>query len=73
VGENVTANLATVGNLPKKLSGPGIPREMTVRGEVYMTQSEFERLNAQRSAAEEQPFANPRNAAAGSLRQMDPR
>jgi DNA ligase (NAD+) len=72
VGENVTANLSTVRNLPKRLSGAGIPREMTVRGEVYMTQSEFERLNAQRTADEEQPFANPRNAAAGSLRQMDP-
>jgi DNA ligase (NAD+) len=71
-GENVTANLAMVSNLPKRLSGPGVPREMTVRGEVYMTQSEFERLNAQRAAAEEQPFANPRNAAAGSLRQLDP-
>ena len=71
VGEDVTANLATVSNLPHKLSG-NFPAELTVRGEVIMKQAEFERLNEQRERSGEQLFANPRNAAAGSLRQLDP-
>ncbi|MDR3237364.1 MAG: NAD-dependent DNA ligase LigA [Spirochaetia bacterium] len=72
VGEDVTANLATVRNLPLRLSGSGIPDEITIRGEAIMTKAEFERLNELRARAGEQPFANPRNAAAGSLRQLDP-
>jgi len=71
VGEDITANLATVSNMPLRLSGKDIPKNITVRGEVIMTKAEFERLNEARSANGEQLFANPRNAAAGSLRQLD--
>ncbi len=68
VGEDVTANLKTVQSIPLKLSKPV---SITVRGEVFMPRSSFDRLNAERKAAGEQLFANPRNAAAGSLRQLD--
>lgn len=71
-GEDVTANLATVKSLPRVLPG-GAPERLSVRGEVFLRHDEFERLNAEREAAGEAPFANPRNAAAGSLRQLDPR
>ncbi len=69
VGENVTENLKTVFDIPMQIE-TDIPR-LWVRGEVYMPVKVFERLNAQREAAGEQLFANPRNAAAGSLRQLD--
>jgi DNA ligase (NAD+) len=73
VGENVTANLNTVADLPKKISGRPVPDVLEVRGEVYMRHDEFSKINAAREKAGEPPFANPRNAAAGSLRQLDPR
>ena len=69
VGEDVTANLATL--LPHRLSGK-FPQLLEVRGEVYMTQDNFLKLNQARERAEEPLFANPRNAAAGGLRQLDP-
>jgi DNA ligase (NAD+) len=72
-GEDVTANLRTVRDIPLKLEGKGWPALMEVRGEVYLPQSQFERINREREAKGEQPFANPRNAAAGALRQLDPR
>jgi DNA ligase (NAD+) len=73
VGENVTKNLATLKKLPLELNGDKIPEYLNVRGEVFMTHSEFERLNKIRLQNDEQQFANPRNAAAGSLRQLDPK
>jgi DNA ligase (NAD+) len=70
VGEDVTANLRTVRDLPLGLRG-GAPERLEVRGEVYMRRDAFLALNEARTKANEPPFANPRNAAAGSLRQLD--
>ncbi|HPU17603.1 MAG TPA: NAD-dependent DNA ligase LigA, partial [Bacillota bacterium] len=72
VGENVTANLRTIRTIPLSLAG-GEKLNLTVRGEVYMPREAFERLNAAREAKGEALMANPRNAAAGSLRQLDPK
>jgi DNA ligase (NAD+) len=68
-GEDVTANLLTIADIPKKLAYKG---KLTVRGEVYLSREVFERLNSEREANGEKLFANPRNAAAGALRQKDP-
>jgi DNA ligase (NAD+) len=73
IGEDVTANLRTVLDLPLRLRGKGWPKMMEVRGEVYLSKSQFERVNAERDKAGEPQFANPRNAAAGALRQLDPK
>jgi DNA ligase (NAD+) len=73
VGENVTANIRTIRGVPLKLQGQPIPRYLDVRGEVYMSIKNFNRLNEERQKANEALFANPRNAAAGSLRQLDPK
>jgi DNA ligase (NAD+) len=73
VGEDVTANVATISSVPKRLSGPGVPAVLEVRGEVYMPTAAFEAMNARQEAAGEKKFVNPRNSAAGSLRQKDPR
>ena len=73
IGESVTANLKTIRDVPLRLRGSNHPFLMEVRGEVYMPFSRFERMNEERIAAGEPVFANPRNAAAGALRQLDPR
>jgi DNA ligase (NAD+) len=70
-GEDVTANLRTVGDIPAVLASEPIPERLEVRGEIYMSSDGFEALNAERAARGEPLFANPRNSAAGSLRQLD--
>jgi len=80
MGEEVTANLRTVKSLPLRLSpvakamgdNPPVPRRIEVRGEIFINKNDFDLLNQQREAGGEEAFANPRNAAAGSLRQLDP-
>ena len=72
-GEDVTLNVRTIAGVPDRLAGADVPERIEVRGEVYFPVADFEALNAARVAAGEAPFANPRNSAAGSLRQKDPR
>ena len=72
-GEDVTANIRTLEDVPKKLKGRNVPDICEVRGEVYMTKHAFLALNERQKAAEDTIFANPRNSAAGSLRQKDPK
>ncbi|HTG02116.1 MAG TPA: NAD-dependent DNA ligase LigA [Nitrospirota bacterium] len=71
-GEDVTQNVRTVKAIPLKIEGVNVPEEIDIRGEVYMDIDEFEKLNRAREKNEEPVFANPRNAAAGSVRQLDP-
>ena len=75
VGDDVTANVRSISNIPQQLSAPAgtapWPEEFEIRGEIYMPWSAFDRLNQEREKDEEQPFANPRNAASGSLKLID--
>lgn len=72
-GEDVTHNLKTIASLPLRLRGAGVPRRLEVRGEVFMPLAGFERFNRDAAARGEKPYVNARNAAAGSLRQLDAR
>ncbi|MGD8422825.1 MAG: NAD-dependent DNA ligase LigA [Methyloceanibacter sp.] len=72
VGENVTANVITIGDIPKQVKAREFPDPFEVRGEIYMSHSAFAALNVEQEKAGAKVFANPRNAAAGSLRQLDP-
>ncbi|WP_146339857.1 NAD-dependent DNA ligase LigA [Nesterenkonia sp. NBAIMH1] len=71
-GEDVTHNVLTIDDIPQRLTGEGHPEELEVRGEIFMPTQEFAALNEKLREASEKEFANPRNAAAGSLRQKDP-
>jgi len=72
-GDDITANIRTIRSIPLRLTAGAEPAVLEVRGEVYIPKEAFVRLNQQQEEAGQQPFANPRNAAAGSLKQLDPR
>lgn len=71
-GENVTANVRNIGSIPQKLKGTNVPLSIEVRGEIFLSHDDFTRLNEDQLLKGEKAFANPRNAASGSLRQLDP-
>ncbi|MEU0371619.1 NAD-dependent DNA ligase LigA [Streptomyces sp. NPDC006283] len=73
VGEDITPNVRTIADIPDRLEGDRIPGLVEIRGEVYFPMEKFQELNARRVEAGEQPYANPRNSASGSLRQKDPK
>ncbi|MCC5805813.1 MAG: NAD-dependent DNA ligase LigA [Opitutales bacterium] len=72
-GDNVTANVRTIPTLPDTLAGGGHPGLIEIRGEIYMTLAEFRRVNGEREAEDQPKFMNPRNLAAGTIKQLDPR
>lgn len=73
LGDDITHNIRTIGDVPLRLSGSNVPRVLEVRGEVYMTNSDFVALNERRRAAGEPAYENPRNLSAGAMRVLDPR
>jgi DNA ligase (NAD+) len=72
VGEDIKANVMTIRSIPLKITDGPVPGEIDIRGEIYMNLEDFRKLNREREERGEQPFANPRNAAAGTVRQLDP-
>jgi DNA ligase (NAD+) len=72
-GDDVTPNARAIRAVPLVLRGEGVPAELEARGEVYLPRTRFEAINLEREEAEEEPFANPRNAAAGTMKSLDPR
>jgi len=72
-GDDVTASVRTIRSLPLKLDGKGVPDVLEIRGEVFFPLREFARVNAEREAAGDEPFLNPRNATSGTLKQLDPK
>ena len=72
-GEDVTHNVRNIRSIPKQLTGDAVPARLSVRGEIFYPLAGFEQMNARRENAGEKPFENPRNAAAGTIRQLDPR
>ena len=73
-GDDITSNARTIGSIPLRLHGNGdLPRVLEVRGEIYMPNAEFQRINREREAAGEETFKNPRNLTTGALKQLDPR
>ena len=72
-GENITANVRTIASVPLRLTGRGFPPRFEVRGEIYMSRADMEAFNERARSAGDKPLVNPRNGAAGSLRQLDPR
>jgi len=72
-GDDVTANIRAIRAIPTRLSGADVPDILEIRGEVYMPLKEFDRTNSERAAAGEEPFMNPRNSTAGTLKQLDPK
>ena len=72
-GDDVTVNIRTIRSIPLRVNVPGSPSSFTIRGEIYIPRGEFEAMNADRQAKGEPPFANPRNAAAGTIKLLDPR
>ena len=72
VGDDVTENVRHISNIPQELKGSGYPEEFEIRGEIFMPYKAFDRLNEERLRNEDQPFANPRNAASGSLKLINP-
>ncbi|WP_406302917.1 NAD-dependent DNA ligase LigA [Streptomyces sp. NBC_00885] len=73
VGEDITSNVRTIADIPDRLHGDDVPDLVEIRGEVFFPMDKFQELNARRVEAGEQPYANPRNSASGSLRQKDPK